>query len=174
MIHRLSGPNSSWKINKYTNPTISCHHLAWQTLQGGGYQIPSQQMFQRYGYLSPQMRVSIKWLACLKCKLLNYLICFHSVSERKLSSVRESRSCAHPCGLQDSNQLWRHKSETLPGKLAPLHPQHASEFQGKKHSLSVCGYPFDRKKEKHNRFIFRLKERRMSQTCFSFFYSCIC
>lgn len=119
MIHRLSGPNSSWKINKYTNPTISCHHLAWQTLQGGGYQIPSQQMFQRYSYLSPQMRVSVKWLASLKCKLLNYLICFHSVSERKLSSVRESRSCAHPCGLQDSNQLWRHKSGTLPGKLAP-------------------------------------------------------
>lgn len=73
----LSVPKTLLKINlKNSNPSISWHHLAWQIMKGGGYQFTSQQMCQRYTYLSPQMRVSVKWLAYLKCKWFERSIWF--------------------------------------------------------------------------------------------------
>lgn len=36
------------KLIKNLNPGISWHHLAMQMLECGGYQLTSQQMFQRY------------------------------------------------------------------------------------------------------------------------------
>lgn len=36
------------KLIKNLNPGISWHHLARRMLERGGYQLTSQQMFQRY------------------------------------------------------------------------------------------------------------------------------
>lgn len=119
MTRCLSDPKFLPEINKTSNPGISWHHLAWQILWDINLQV--SRCFRDTLICRPQMSVSVKWLAYLKCKLnesgsIWFVLMPSSGSE--MSSVWESRSRAHPRGIQDSHQLRGDQFGPLRGKVA--------------------------------------------------------